>query len=154
MSPEDVLETSNVDDSEAESSANRSVKLYKISDASGSLQIKEVSGMPLTQDMLDNNAIAGEGDCFVLDTGRSGEDAWSGIFVWIGKNATKAEKVQSIKSAEEFLAKNGLPKWTKIVRIAEGCETTMFKQYFKTWKDPEDAIGFGNTYHAGTTAEW
>ena len=59
-----------------------------------------------------------------------------------------------MKSAEEFLSKSGLPNWTKIVRIAEGCETTMFKQYFKTWKDPEDVIGFGHAYHAGTTAEW
>ena len=46
-------ETSDVCDSEAELSAHRSVKLYKISDASGSLKIEEVSGMPLTQDMLD-----------------------------------------------------------------------------------------------------
>ena len=48
-------------------------------------------------------------DCFILDTGSS-----SGIFVWIGKHATKQEKVQAMKSAEEFLAKSGLPKWTKI----------------------------------------
>ena len=87
-------------------------------------------------------------DCFILDTGSS-----SGIFVWIGKHATKQEKVQAMKSAEDFLAKSGLPKWTKIMRIAEGCETTMFKQYFKTWKDPEDAA-FGYSYSVGATAEW
>ena len=42
-----------VDDSESENAVNREVKLYKISDASGSLEITEVSGMPLTQDMLN-----------------------------------------------------------------------------------------------------
>ena len=42
-----------MDDSESENAVNREVKLYKISDASGSLEITEVSGMPLTQDMLN-----------------------------------------------------------------------------------------------------
>ena len=52
-SADEVPETSSVDDSEAENAVNREVKLYKISDASGSLDISEVSGMPLTQDMLN-----------------------------------------------------------------------------------------------------
>ena len=52
ISSDDVSEESTVDDAESENAANREVKLYKISDASGSLEITEVSGMPLTQDML------------------------------------------------------------------------------------------------------
>ena len=44
-----------------------------------------------------------------------------------------------MKSAEAFLTKNGLPKWTKVERIAQGTETTIFKQYFKSWKEPEDS---------------
>lgn len=90
-------------------------------------------------------------DCFILDAGKS-----SGIFVWIGKNSTKEERVGAMKAAEGYLAKNDLPKWTKIVRVAEGCESTSFKQYFKTWRDPEDADlnSFGRTYPAGTIAEW
>ena len=52
ISSDDVSEESAVDDAESENAANREVKLYKISDASGSLEITEVSGMPLTQDML------------------------------------------------------------------------------------------------------
>jgi len=91
-----------------------------------------------------------------LDTGKSGGDAWSGIFVWIGKNATKEEKVGAMKSAEGYLAKHSLPKWTKIMRVCEGCETTMFKQYFNTWQDPEDTTlsSFGRTYNVGSVAEW
>ena len=53
ISADEVPETSAVDDSESENAVNREVKLYKISDASGSLDISEVSGMPLTQDMLN-----------------------------------------------------------------------------------------------------
>ena len=53
ISADEVPETSSVDDSESENAVNREVKLYKISDASGNLDISEVSGMPLTQDMLN-----------------------------------------------------------------------------------------------------
>ena len=57
ISSDDVSEESTVDDAESENAANREVKLYKISDASGSLEITEVSGMPLTQDMLSAEVI-------------------------------------------------------------------------------------------------
>merc|ERR1712136_382617 len=64
--------------------------------------------------------------------------------------------VGAMKKAEVYLANNNLPKWTKIMRVSEGCETTMFKQYFKTWKDPEDSdlSTLGQTYKLGGTAEW
>ena len=91
-----------------------------------------------------------------MDTGKSGGDAWSGIFVWIGKNSTKEEKVGAMKAAEGYLAEHNLPKWTKIMRVCEGCETTMFKQYFSIWQDPEDTTlsSFGRTYNVGSIAEW
>jgi len=145
ISPDDVAETSNIADSDSDNAVNRAVKLFKISDASGSLQVSEVSGMPLTQDMLNPE------DCFLLDTGKSG-----GIFVWIGKTSSKEEKVGAMKAAEGYLAKSDLPKWTNIMRVCEGCETTMFKQYFNTWQDPEDTTisSLGRTYPAGSIAEW
>ena len=61
-----------------------------------------------------------------------------------------------MKAAESYLAKNNLPHWTKIQRVCEGCETTMFKQYFQTWKDPEDTDlkSFGRTYPVGSVADW
>ena len=53
VSPDDVPETSQQDDKSHELSEDRGVMLYKISDASGGIQVTEVSGMPLTQDMLN-----------------------------------------------------------------------------------------------------
>jgi gelsolin len=90
-------------------------------------------------------------DCFILDTG-----SINGIFVWIGKASSKEERVQAMKSAEGFLTKNGLPKWTKVERIVEHGETAMFKQFFSSWKEPEDSpfIGLGRVYPLETIAEW
>jgi len=86
-----------------------------------------------------------------LDSGST-----TGIFVWIGKASSKDERVQAMKSAESFLAKNGLPKWTKVERIVENAETAMFKQYFKTWKEAEDSpfSGLGRVYPMESIAEW
>ena len=57
VSADAVPEESNVDDSQSEVADDRAVTLYKISDASGSLQVSEVSGMPLAQEMLNPEVI-------------------------------------------------------------------------------------------------
>jgi gelsolin len=67
-------------------------------------------------------------DCFILDTG-------SGIYVWVGKGATKQEKSQSMVRAQGFLASKKYPAWTQVHRIVESAETAPFKQYFATWRD-------------------
>ena len=38
----------------------------------------------------------------------------------------------------------------------DGGETTMFKQYFSSWKESEDSpyVGLGRVYPAETIAEW
>ena len=45
------------------------------------------------------------------------------------------------KVAEKLLEDNGLPKTTKIVKLVEGTETAIFKQYFTHWNETEDSIG-------------
>ena len=57
VSADAVPNESNVDDSQSEVAVDRAVTLYKISDASGSLQVSEVSGMPLAQEMLNPEVI-------------------------------------------------------------------------------------------------
>lgn len=47
-------------------------------------------------------------DCYILDT------VTSGIFVWIGKQCTKDEKLEAMKLAEKFLVTNTYPVWTKV----------------------------------------
>jgi gelsolin len=98
------------------------VTLYKVSDASGNLEVDQISQKPLKQEMLDTN------DCFILETP-------SGIFVWVGKGVSNQEKSQAMIKAQGFLESKNYPAWTQIHRIVEGAETAPFKQYFQTWRD-------------------
>jgi hypothetical protein len=47
-------------------------------------------------------------DTFILDT------VTSGIYVWIGKDSTTAEKVEGLKRGQAFLTNNNYPAWTKV----------------------------------------
>ena len=47
------------------------MKLYRVTDAGGSLQMEEEGGYPLKKEMLDTN------DCFIVNTGER-------LFAWIG----------------------------------------------------------------------
>lgn len=122
------------DDTEHERSLQNIISLHRISDESGSLKTEKVADRPLKQEMLDSN------DCFILDGGATG------IFVWIGKQCTKNEKVHAMKMATEYLNVKGYPQWTQIIRIVDGGELPIFKQYFSVWKEPEEQRGLGRIY--------
>lgn len=122
-SPDDVPDESIAEeDGIFESNDERSVTLFKVTDESGSLKIDPVATKPLKQEMLDKR------DCFILDTG-------SGIYVWVGKEATQKEKTEAMNKATEFLKTKKYPAWTQVHRIVQGAESAPFKQYFATWKD-------------------
>jgi len=69
-------------------------------------------------------------DAFILDSGPNG------IFGWVGKRASPAERSATMKNAMQFAKENGYPDWTPIVRIAQGAETPQFKACFAQWDDP------------------
>ena len=76
--------------------------------------------------MLMFNVIFAQ-DCFIVDTGASG------VFVWVGKQATREERGSSMVKAEGFLAAKGHADWTPITRVIEGAETPIFKSAFAKW---------------------
>ncbi|KAK7862831.1 hypothetical protein R5R35_000849 [Gryllus longicercus] len=134
-SPGDVAEEGEGGDDVAfEKNQEAVVALYRVSDATGDIEVEKVAEKPLHQDMLETS------DCFILDT------VTSGIYVWIGKGCTKEEKVEAMKRAQKFLITNNYPEWTKIQRIVEGGEPSTFKQYFSGWREKEDQIGLGRIY--------
>ncbi|KAB7498841.1 Gelsolin, cytoplasmic, partial [Armadillidium nasatum] len=117
------------------------VSLHRIwEDENSLIQTERVSLPPLKQEMLTS------GDCFLLDTGGSG------IFVWIGRESSKKEKIRSMEMARNYLEQKGYPNWTKVERVIERGEPTIFKQYFKSWKEPESQVGLGRAFTFGTSS--
>ncbi|KAK6634145.1 hypothetical protein RUM44_004753 [Polyplax serrata] len=116
-------ETSGGDDEQFEKNIDAQVVLYKVSDASGGLKIEKVAEKPLSNSALNTN------DAFILDT------VSSGLFSWIGRRSTKAEKEEALKKAQEFCRTKNYPSWTRITRVIEGGEPSTFKQYFREWRD-------------------
>lgn len=122
-SPSEVPDESTSEDDEAfEATHDRTITLYKVSDASGKLQVDTIAQRPLKQEQLKTE------DCFILDSG-------TGLYVWVGKQATSQEKSNAVTRANEFLQSKKYPTWTQVHRIVEGAETAVFKQYFSTWRD-------------------
>jgi len=112
------------DDAGIERAAIANTKLYRVSDASGTLKTEEVGAQPLTQNLLDSN------DCFILD-------CQAEIFVWVGKGSTKEEKKEAVPIAQSFIDKFKYPSFTPITRVVEGGETPLFKEKFTNWVSKE-----------------
>uniref|UniRef100_A0A8D8U9H9 Gelsolin n=1 Tax=Cacopsylla melanoneura TaxID=428564 RepID=A0A8D8U9H9_9HEMI len=119
------------DDAEFETKQDKAVKLFKVSDASGTIKSEQIEQIPLAQKSLT------AGDAYILDT------VTSGIYVWIGKESSTAEKVESLKRGQSFLTNNNYPAWTKLSRVVQGAEPTAFKQYFSEWRDQDFLGGLG-----------
>jgi len=132
-SPEEVPEGSD-DDESVEEENSREIKLFKIEDEN----VSELSGKPLKQEMLESD------DAFLLVGGQAGN------FVWLGKDSSKEEKVKAMSTAVDVGSKS-----TKVVRVIEGTETAIFKQFFSHWNETENpSAGFGRSYAPGSIAEW
>jgi len=127
------------DDEETSKMSKKTIKLYKIEDNSTSI----VSEAPLKQEMLESD------NAYIVYGGAEG------IFVWIGKGASKEEKIKVFDVADKLIADNGLKKGTKITRVVEGIETAIFKQFFASWNETGNInFGFGRQYSAGSVTEW
>lgn len=129
------------DDVAFEKTSQHSVTLYRVSDESGTLEMTPVNEMPLKKEHLDSY------DCFILDCGSSG------IFVWVGKKCTDAEKKAGMKNGMEFINKKGYPQWTQVTRVVEGGETPIFKQFFSGWRDEGEQVGMGKVFRQGNLAK-
>eukprot|EP01138_Halocafeteria_seosinensis_P007299 gb/GECG01007463.1/.p1 GENE.gb/GECG01007463.1/~~gb/GECG01007463.1/.p1 ORF type:complete len:862 (+),score=169.72 gb/GECG01007463.1/:1-2586(+) len=126
-SPDDVPEATSDEDVEGKMGE---LKLYRVSDASGELQVEEVPKPDgrLTKDMLDS------GDVFLLDT-------QADIYVWIGKDANENEKKNAMKHANDFIEKYERPSWCRVTKMPETGEIPVFKSLFYQW-DPPPSFDF------------
>ncbi|KAI2664342.1 Gelsolin [Labeo rohita] len=130
------LPDAQAEDTKTDASNRKSARLYKVSDASGSMSVTLVADEnPFSQSALEST------DCFILDHGSNGK-----IFVWKGKDANKEERSAGMKAAEDFISKMGYPKHTEVQIIPENGETPLFKQFFKFWRDTDQTKGMGQAY--------
>jgi gelsolin len=102
------------DDNEAEKSDYKA--LFRLSDASGTLEFQQVAtGPKCKRNLLDKN------DVFILDTGAE-------VFAWIGSGASVQEKSKALSFAQDYLKKYSRPAFLPISRILEGGENDVFEQ--------------------------
>ncbi|XP_078459347.1 scinderin-like [Lampetra planeri] len=142
LGPKPELPPGTPDDVEMDISNRNSAKLYKISDESGRMEVKEVaSASPFQQSLLDS------ADCFLLDNGSAGQ-----IFVWKGKRANSNERQKAMMTAEEFIKKMSYSPSTKVSVLPEEGETALFKQFFLSWRSKDDVVTPGKTYNVGSVA--
>ena len=109
-----------VADATNEKSSKGVAKLYRVSDASGSMSTTEIASGSLKRELLDTK------DVFLLDT-------ITEIFVWVGKGASQAERKKGMAVGEEYCTQAARPKGTRVTKVVEGTETTAFKSNFASW---------------------
>ncbi|XP_034508560.1 macrophage-capping protein [Ambystoma mexicanum] len=111
------------EDKQADEQNAHAAVLYKVSNASGKMDLTKVSeSSPFGKELLSSD------DCFILDNGKNGR-----IFIWKGKKANKEERQSSLDMANEFIARMKYSKTTQVQIVTEGNESGLYKQYFKTW---------------------
>jgi len=102
------------DDNEAEKSDYKA--LFRLSDASGTLEFQQVAtGPKCKRNLLD------PADVWILDTGAE-------VFAWIGSGASVQEKSKALSFAQDYLKKYNRPAFLPICRILEGGENDVFEQ--------------------------
>jgi hypothetical protein len=128
-----------VPDEGVEADDQTKYNLYRVSNASGSLELTEITERPLKKEHLDTN------DAFILELART-------IYVWIGKQANYEEKKSGMLMAKDFIARKGKDPRTRITRLPEFGEDVHFKSFFNgfypcikqdfaRWKQMDGAAG-------------
>uniref|UniRef100_A0A8C7E623 Scinderin n=1 Tax=Naja naja TaxID=35670 RepID=A0A8C7E623_NAJNA len=96
-------------------------RLYGCSNKTGRFIIEEVPGEFTQEDLAED-------DVMLLDT-------WDQVFVWIGKDANETERVESVKSAKNYIETDpsGRDKGTPVVIVKQGFEPPTFTGWFLGW---------------------
>merc|ERR1711890_101453 len=97
---------------------SKSIDLFKVSDVTGEMKTEQVKEGNLSKDDLDAN------DAFLVSAGALG------IWVWLGRKATKQERQSAMQLGEKFIKENGLPPQTALTRTFQGGEPEEFKSLF------------------------
>ncbi|CAB3252220.1 unnamed protein product [Arctia plantaginis] len=95
------------------------VYLYMVS-VGDELELEELN-KPFKQTKLSSE------DIFILDT------PCSGVYVWIGSDVSSDVKKTYSEIADKYLEMKSYPTWVNVTMVAQGSESSNFKQYFHNW---------------------
>lgn len=98
------------------------IDLYQCTDREGEIEIIHVKCGNLCKDDLRGD------DSFIIDG-----HGTLGIWVWIGKGATPAERREGMNTATLFIQEKGYPLETRITRVVQEGENQEFLSLFQSW---------------------
>lgn len=128
-------------DEDLEKASFQEIKLYHCTDEDGTLKVTEVKTGPLFQSDLTSK------DAYIVDNGPNG------VFVWIGKHASKQERAEAMRNGQGFAKKKGYPPTTAVTRVLDGGEPFEFRSLFRDWKVRDQSVGFGRQASVGSIAK-
>nr|XP_060512188.1 macrophage-capping protein [Panthera onca] len=125
LGPKPALKEGNPEeDLTADRTNAQAAALYKVSDATGQMNLTKVAdSSPFALDLLLSD------DCFVLDNGLCGK-----IYIWKGRKANEKERQAALQVAEDFISRMRYAPNTQVEILPQGRESPIFKQFFKDWK--------------------
>ncbi|XP_068165981.1 gelsolin-like [Antennarius striatus] len=130
------LPEAHLEDTVVDSSHRNEARLFKVSNASGDLEISLIADQsPFPQDVLHTD------ECYILDNGSNGS-----IYIWKGQGADHEERMACLKISTTVLQQMSYPPNTQVQIIPQYVEPPLFKQFFKDWSDPDDTVGLGTCY--------
>merc|ERR1711936_516011 len=94
-----ILDKDAAADKAVTTEVSKSIDLFKVSDVTGEMKTEQVKEGNLSKDDLDAN------DAFLVSAGALG------IWVWLGRKATKEERQSAMQLGEKFIRENGLPSF-------------------------------------------
>lgn len=107
---------------------NAPLKLYKCHNGSGLLRVEH-----LKTDAIEQIDFADKNSTFIID----GES--NGVWIWMGRSVTKADKADGLRYARGFMIKKNYPTRFPVSRVMDGHEPVDFVSLFPHWNDNEIA---------------
>lgn len=104
------------------SSNNSPLKLYKCNNLNGLFRVEHIKTDAIEQiDLADKNS------SFIID----GESM--GVWIWIGRNVSKADKAEGMRHARGYIIKRSQTSSIPVCRVIDGHEPIDFISLFPQW---------------------
>lgn len=101
---------------------NKPLKLYKCNNLNGLFRVEHIKTDAIEQiDLTDKNST------FIID----GESL--GIWIWIGRNISKADKAEGMRHVRGYMIKRSYPSFYPVCRVIDGHEPIDFISLFPQW---------------------